>query len=112
MSADTGVEHQLLHNERSRMIWSRHLVRTSPRCLPLKRCTDWEETPEETYILEGLHLPAGFGVPGDPQEELEEVSRQKDIWAAPSALPPLHCKHDPDKCGENGWMEGLSAVNL
>ncbi|KAF7641884.1 hypothetical protein LDENG_00269530 [Lucifuga dentata] len=61
-----GVELLLLRIERSQLRWYRHLVRTSPGCLPgeVFQARPTGKRPRGIpSTLEGLHLPADLEMP-------------------------------------------------
>jgi len=96
------VELLLLHIERRQLRWFGHLIRMPPGCLPLevsrarltgRRPRGRPRTRWRDYIshLAWEHL-------GVPQEELESVAGERDVWGLCLAC----CPHDldPDK-----WMK-------
>ncbi|XP_018538853.1 uncharacterized protein LOC108887791 [Lates calcarifer] len=90
---ELGVEPLLLRVERSQLRWFRHLVRMPPRRLPLeifqahptgKRPWGRPRTSWRDYV--SLLAWERFR---NPQEELENVAGERDVWnALLSLLPP------------------------
>lgn len=51
-------------------------------CEVILGTSDLEEASGQTQnTLERLHIPCGLEAPQDPLEELEYVSRERDVWA-------------------------------
>ena len=66
-----------------------HLVRMPPLG-GLPGTTNWVEAPGQTQIpLQGSYMPSALGPPQDPEEELESVAAEKEVWNTNLSLLPL-----------------------
>ena len=63
----------------------------------------WEKALGQTQdSLEGLY------VPGSPQEELESVAKERDVWVSLLDLFPVPYP----QIKERKWMDGTSYMNM
>ncbi|XDV12047.1 hypothetical protein PO909_000801 [Leuciscus waleckii] len=107
------VEPLLLHIERGQQRWLGHLLRMPPGRLPgkvFRACPTGRRPWGRPRICWRDYVSRlaweRFGV---PLEELEEMSRERPLWASLLRLLPL--RPGPRKADEDGWMDGCTTNN-
>ena len=110
---ELGVDPLLLRVEKSQMRWLGHLVRMPPGRLPGevfrarptgRRPRGRPRTRWRDYVSRLAWERLGI-----PQEELDEVAGEREIWA--SLLRLLPPRPDPDKRKKmDGWMDGCTVT--
>ncbi|KAK3559924.1 hypothetical protein QTP86_026952 [Hemibagrus guttatus] len=82
---ELGVEPLFLHIERGQLRWLGHLFRMLPGRLPrevFRACPTGKRPRGRPRTRWRDCLSAGLGTPRGPPEELEEVAREREVWAS------------------------------